>query len=82
MRSLVKFAFGVLARFLAQLAEQLAQWLFNDVSEGADETDSYLEELWAFATWFLRSLAAQLGGRRHNYGRYDDDYQSGLYGAQ
>ncbi|OAI48657.1 hypothetical protein AYO44_06755 [Planctomycetaceae bacterium SCGC AG-212-F19] len=79
---ILKFAFGVLARFLAQVAEQLARWLFDDVSQGRDEDEDAwsVVELWDFARWFLRNLAGHLGGRSPRYDGYDHQYQPGFYG--
>lgn len=83
MGLLLKLATGMGARFLGLLAEHLAQWLFQQVSEGADEAAYSLSQLHQFSRWFLRMLAGQLCGRsRHQYDQYEEDYQPGFYGAR
>lgn len=83
MGLILKLGTGMVARFLGLLAEHLAQWLFQQVSEGADDTGYSFSQLQQFARWFLRMLAGQLGGRsRHHFSEYEEDHEPGLYGAR
>lgn len=83
MGLLLKLGTGMVARFLGLLAEHLAQWLFQQVSEGVDDTGYSLSQLQQFARWFLKMLAGQLCGRsRHHFSEYEEDHDLGLYGAR
>lgn len=84
MQLLLKLGAGVLARFIGLLADHFAQWLFHEVSEGADAaaTDS-LSQFLEFGQWFIKTLAAQLCGRpRHHFDGYEDEYQPGFFGSR
>lgn len=84
MRLLLKLGAGVVARFIGLLAEHFAQWLFHEVSEGAEAAADSLSEFWEFGKWFVRTLAGQLGGSRSRYhfDRYEEDYQPGFYSGR
>ena len=83
MQLLLKLGAGVLARFVGMLAEHFAQWLFHEVSEGAESACESLSELMQFGRWFLRNLAGQLCGRsRRHFSGYEEDYQPDFYGAR
>ncbi len=78
----LKLGAGFVARFIGLLAENLAVWLFNQVNDGADDTDLLLQ-LRQFGRWFLRMLAGQLcSGSRHHFDAYEEDFPSGVYGAR
>ena len=83
MHLLLKLGAGVLARFVGMLAEQFAQWLFHEVSEGSDDPTRSLSELCHFGRWFVRMVASQLGGRqRRQFDGYEEEYQPDFYGAR
>lgn len=80
MPPFVKFTLGVLARTLGLVAENFAQWLFNQVSSGAAHGLDFLDDVWEFGQALLRMLAEQFGGRsRQRYAEYGDDLHQGLY---
>lgn len=81
MRLLFKLSAGVIVKFLGLLAESFAGWLFHEVSEAEDGGESFTD-IWSFCRWFVKSLAAQLCGRRHQLDQYEDDCQPGFYGAR
>ena len=76
----VKFSLAMTARTIGMLAEHFAQWLFHQVSNGADAAGDFLEDVWEFCQWFLQMTAGQLCGRssRRN-GSYEEEWQPGLY---
>lgn len=80
MRLLLKLGAGLLARFLGLLTERFAEWLFQQVSEGAEDAGESLADICSFGRWFIQDLAAQLGGRRRRL-QYGDDYEQGLFEA-
>jgi len=81
MGLLLKLGTGVVARFLGLVAEHLAQWLFNQVSEGADDTGYSLSQLRQFGRWFLRMLAGRLcGSSGRHFSDYEEGFHPGLYG--
>jgi hypothetical protein len=83
MRLLLKLGTGVVVRFFGLLAESFAQWLFHEVSEGAEDSGESLSDIWNFCRWFVRTLAGQLCGRfRHQFDQSEEDYQPGFYGAR
>jgi hypothetical protein len=76
----IKFSIAVLARTLGLVAEHFAQWLFHQVSEGAEYGLGFLDDVWEFGQALLRMLAEQFGGRsRRRYDEYGDDLHPGLY---
>lgn len=79
MRLLLKLGAGLLARFLGLLTERFAEWLFQQVSEGAEEAGESLKDLCTFGRWFIQDLAAQLSGRRRLH--CGDEYEQGLFEA-
>jgi len=83
MRLLFKLGAGVIARFAGLLAEHFAQWLFHEVSEGADDSGDSLADLWNFCHWFVRTLAGQLCGRsRRQFDEYGEDQDPAFFGAR
>lgn len=57
---------GLLAKFLAMLAEHLAEWLLHRVSEEVEARKEFVEEVWDFVSWFFKSFAGGLCGRSRN----------------
>lgn len=53
MRQSVLFGIGVLARFLAMLAEHFAQWIFDQTSQGAEAGMDLLGGIWEFGESFI-----------------------------
>jgi hypothetical protein len=80
MSSSLKFAVAMLARVVGTIAEQLAQWLFHQVSTGTESGLDLLDDLRQFARRFLRMVAGQFCGRsRTHYDEYGEEWQPGLY---
>jgi hypothetical protein len=80
MPPFLKFGLGCLARLLGMVAEQWAQWLFHQVSTGAESGLDLLAESWQFCQWFLRMLAGQFSGRsRPQYDDYGEEMRPGLF---
>ena len=83
MRLMLKLGAGILARFVGMFTEHFAQWLFGQISEGEDEIGESFSDLCRFFKWFMRTLAAQLGGRsRRRFDEYGDEYEPGFYGGR
>src|SRR5262245_43254786 len=78
MHSFLTFGIGVAARFVSLLAEQFAQWLFQEVAEGADEVAHSFSQLWEFVQSFVRSLAGNFCRRRRRFDEFEE-YQPGYY---
>jgi hypothetical protein len=82
MHSFLTFGIGVVARFISLLAEQFAQWLFEEVSEGAEGVAHSFSALWDFMESFVRSLAGHLsGGSRRRFEEYEE-CQPRYYGSR
>lgn len=81
MPPFIKFTIGLAARTLGLVAEHFAQWLFHQVSSGAECGLGFLDDVWEFGQALLRMLAGQLSGRRSSrrFDDYGEDLQSGLY---
>ena len=83
MQLLWKLGIGISARFLGMLAEHFAQWVFHEVSEGAETACESLSDLLQFGRWFLKMLAGQLCGRsRPRFEGYGGEFHPDYYGAQ
>jgi hypothetical protein len=75
MRQLFTLGLGLLARFVALVAERFADWLLHQIRDGRDIGADLLSEVWQFWEWFLQILAGQLCGRpAHHFNGYEEEY--------
>jgi hypothetical protein len=75
MRQLLAFGIGMLARFVALLAEHFARWLLHQIRDGKEAGADLLSELRDFGEWFLQMLAGQLCRRpARQFNGYESEY--------
>jgi hypothetical protein len=73
------FLAGVAAHVVSMLAAQYARWLLSRAAEGVDPGFRFLDDLRAFAQWFMHGTASRFSGRSR-YGD-NDEWQPELFGG-
>jgi len=79
MRQYSVFITGLLAHAVGVIATTYADWLMQQIADGADASVDFWRDLKRFCRWLVRVLSEQLSGERRQHHRYEEDWRTGMY---